>query len=64
MHLSACCDESPRTLVGARHAEHMVARIDKLRSNRGADKPCSACNKNTHAVSPSVTGVDEVRRAC
>jgi hypothetical protein len=50
MHLSAGGHESPGTLIGTRHSEHLMTGVDELRHDGGTDKACSPGDKNTHAV--------------
>ena len=52
MHLSAGGHEGQGALLGTRHSEHLMTRVDEFRNNGGTDKACSPCNKDTHAVFP------------
>ena len=51
-HLGACGDESFGALLGAGHAEHLMARVNKLWNKSRTDKTCSTGDENTHCDSP------------
>ncbi|MGF6478209.1 hypothetical protein QFZ91_000370 [Paraburkholderia sp. JPY419] len=48
MHLRARCDERLRALIGAGHADHLMAGFDKFGHQSRADKPGCACQKDSH----------------